>query len=122
MNSFFVLIRIQGVQSNYIVNTTTKPCQTVLLSIEIILNPQTLKLSHARETRRMSLFRHSGSPPKLMFLSSHLENLVEKDVSFNKNNTTYPFFQFSSHLKEYEILHSLKEIYKFFNINNVVFR
>ena len=41
--------------------------QTVLLSIEIILNPQTLKLSHGRETRRMSYSRHSRSPPKLMF-------------------------------------------------------
>ena len=49
--------------------------QTVLLSIEIILNPQTLKLSHGRETRRMSYSRHSRSPPKLMFLSSHLKSL-----------------------------------------------
>ena len=49
--------------------------QTVLLSIENILNPQRRQLSHARETRRMSLFRHSRSPLKLMFLSSHLKHL-----------------------------------------------
>ena len=54
---------------------STMSRQTVLLSIEIILNPQTLKLSHGRKKRRMSYSRHSRSPPKLMFLSSHLKSL-----------------------------------------------